>query len=221
MFQLKLRRAFTLVELLTVIAIIAILAAILIPTVNSVIRRGEQTAGQSILRSIGTGIQLYAVDNNDRLPGPLWPGQVAYYHPDEDERMVVQLASVMDYLQSSEGRVVEAFAPPAFWAEVGYEQAENMRAYVLQMNVEDVDGNSFQPFGKPAAMNNGKAIEGLRMGQVMNRIPKDTWLMSDADQQHTNVASAPWSDSTTPEPYHGSSRNTLYWDGRVEAVPVD
>lgn len=57
------RSAFTLVELLTVIAIIGILAAILIPVVGSVRKSARNSQCVSNLRQWSTAIGLYANDN--------------------------------------------------------------------------------------------------------------------------------------------------------------
>jgi prepilin-type N-terminal cleavage/methylation domain-containing protein/prepilin-type processing-associated H-X9-DG protein len=67
----KLRAAFTLIELLTVIAIIGVLAAILIPTVGRVRQVAQRAADASNLREIGKAALLYAAEHQDRLPDPL------------------------------------------------------------------------------------------------------------------------------------------------------
>ncbi len=61
-------RAFTLLELLVVIAIIAILAALLVPVLNRGKESARSAACLSNLHQIGIGLQLYVSDNNNRLP---------------------------------------------------------------------------------------------------------------------------------------------------------
>ena len=62
-------RAFTLIEVLVVMAIIAILAAILVPALNSALERAKATKDMSNLRQIGAATQLYMNDNSDVFPG--------------------------------------------------------------------------------------------------------------------------------------------------------
>lgn len=72
--QLGLFRAFTLIELLIVIAIIAVLAAILFPVFLSARKRAYRTACAANLKQIGLAVTLYAGDNDERLmPGHLLP----------------------------------------------------------------------------------------------------------------------------------------------------
>jgi len=62
--------AFTLIELLTVIAIIGILAAIVIPTVGTVREKAQRSVDGNSVREILKAAQIYAGDNQDRLPDP-------------------------------------------------------------------------------------------------------------------------------------------------------
>jgi prepilin-type N-terminal cleavage/methylation domain-containing protein/prepilin-type processing-associated H-X9-DG protein len=60
--------AFTLIELLSVIAIITILAAILIPVLGSAQERGRRAICISNLRQCGAGCVSYATDHDGKFP---------------------------------------------------------------------------------------------------------------------------------------------------------
>src|SRR6476646_8857829 len=62
------RRAFTLVELLVVIGIIALLVSILLPTLNRARESARRTKCLSNLRSIGQLVTMYANQNRGQIP---------------------------------------------------------------------------------------------------------------------------------------------------------
>jgi len=65
------RRAFTVIELLVVMAILAILTAILVPIVSGAAASGRATASMSNLRQWGIALNMYVEDHNGTLP---WEG---------------------------------------------------------------------------------------------------------------------------------------------------
>ena len=57
-------KGFTLIELLIVVAIIGIIAAIAIPNLLNAIDRSKQKRTMADMRSVGTAVEEYAIDNN-------------------------------------------------------------------------------------------------------------------------------------------------------------
>ncbi len=65
---MKKKNGFTLIELLVVIAIIAVLVALLLPSLNAARRTTRDTACKGNLRQWGLGFEMFTNDNNGRMP---------------------------------------------------------------------------------------------------------------------------------------------------------
>jgi prepilin-type N-terminal cleavage/methylation domain-containing protein len=65
-------QAFTLLELLVAIAIVAMLAALLVTSVRSAMESSRRTACMLVLRNLGSAVVLYAADHRHRLPELEW-----------------------------------------------------------------------------------------------------------------------------------------------------
>mgnify|MGYP001242751476 FL=1 len=83
----------TLLELLTVLAIIAVLCSILVPALQGVRKSAQQASCASNMRQIGSALLLYAASNNNKLPetshtaafGQSWIYTLSEYLGDCDE----------------------------------------------------------------------------------------------------------------------------------------
>lgn len=96
------KTAFTLVELLVVIIVIGLLAAILYPVVIRAKRSAQQSTCISNLRQIGSAFGLYMADSDDRWPLGLDPAdkftpQIWSHYPDF-QRMIPDLPLMHDLL---------------------------------------------------------------------------------------------------------------------------
>ncbi len=67
------RHAFTLIELLIVVTIIGILAAIAVPNFMNAQVRAKLSACYSDMRALGTAIEMYRLDNTGHPPYPVLP----------------------------------------------------------------------------------------------------------------------------------------------------
>ncbi len=76
MRRMKSKTAFTLIELLVVISIIAILIAILLPTLSKAKRAAKVLHCMSNFKQLGIGLKVYTNENNHRYPpapiGSFW-----------------------------------------------------------------------------------------------------------------------------------------------------
>lgn len=79
------RHAFTLVELLVVIGVIALLIGILLPVLSKARAASQRTVCQNNVRQIATGLFLYCNESNGYFPLCAWPADgIAYVQCPDD-----------------------------------------------------------------------------------------------------------------------------------------
>jgi prepilin-type N-terminal cleavage/methylation domain len=229
-------RAFTLIELLTVIAIIGILASLVIVTVGKVRSSAHAANCRSNLRQIYVGIQLHADDHKGRLPGPLYMAQSPrYYYSESSGSVTSNLAGLLrNYIGGSRsdpaagtGRWYHPIFACSGWVSAGgpdtpSASSNSAASYVINLtpwpgNLIISGGNDFHPFGNS---NKSPAGDVPRRMDELNRLPLSrTWMLADADNEFV-VQAMDYGTSTNylAGPAHGSARSVLFFDGHVESL---
>ena len=211
MIRDKSRGGFTLVELLVVIGVIAVLASLSLAVLSNVGASSDRSKAISNMRQIGAGINLFAADNDGRLPGPLWPGQLAQFDPARSGRLVRELAPYLGIPTPTAPKVDPLFVPPAYHKVVSPVFLDSARTYVVNMSIRDGD-KTIIPWGNLASPPSTQPLK-------LAAIPPQAWGFSDADGLHPRVAGTSWTGNTPPKPIHSPKRLAWFFNGSVS--PVD
>lgn len=114
------RRAFTLLELLVVIALVAILVGILVPSLKMAKQRTRAVLCRTNLRQFGLMYQMYGEDNRQSLPagwngGTMWMVDLMEYYAGTDD--VRLCPSATTFLHTIPGNTPSTFTA---WGKYGH-----------------------------------------------------------------------------------------------------
>jgi hypothetical protein len=163
------------------------------------------------MKQIGAGITLFAADNDGKLPGPLWPGQLAQFDPARSGRLVRELAPYLGISTPTSPKVEPVFVPPAYRKAVAPSFLDSARTYVVNMSVRDGNGTII-PWGNLALPPSTQPLK-------LAAIPAQAWGFSDADAIHPRVTGTSWAGNTPSKSIHTPRRLAWFFNGSVS--PVD
>lgn len=236
-------KAFTLVELLTVIAIIGILAAILIPTVAAVRSAAHQATCTSNLRQIAMGVLAYANDHRGQLPAgrnssgefiglrrglgdpnALASGKTSgsvNVTTDQGTRLAGHIAR---YLGTSRANYWRCPGNNAAWDATSTGTTyicNNQSSTVPSYFFGRADTNGGIPGSAEATPKNiNQSLMSGTATQVSE--PSRLWMLSDADSFNYSSEGMPaiGAPNEVPLPHRGA-RNYAFFDGHVESRRIN
>ena len=210
------RRGFTLVELLVVIAVIAILAGILLPVLGQAKKKAHRTTCLSNLKQVGIAINSYADDHDDYLPGPVVAGARASYDQTSSQELIFHIAPYLGLPEPGPQTVIaRVFVCPGYEKNApGLVSLSGRKVYLLNDDMDPDPAVRTPPFGYPLA----PTADPQRITTVATIAP-NAFAITDVDQALPNLnPGVGWWDDLPNAPVHGQVRNQLFFDAHVEAV---
>jgi len=217
------KRAFTLVELLVVIAVIAILAALLLPAVSKTKLKSQQIDCLNNQRQLQLGWLMYVHEQNDALP--LNAGEVAIYSPHastSNSWVVGDVTVSADLAFIRQGSIfpyvgnVDVYHCPADHSTVDNTNSLRTRSYAMDYYLNgDIDPQYFHNL--PAG-----AFVGLATRYAGIAHPSSVFVFLDESEKTINdgifvLIPDPepiWRDA--PSDRHGQGMNLSFADGHGE-----
>lgn len=201
-FTSHVHHAFSLVELLVVLAIIGIMAALLLPALSAAKARANNTVCVSNLRQLGIATRLYSEDNNNTLPSAeiLPTDPIDPQHP--LPRICDVLASYVGKAIGTNANTATVFRCPS--DNLGYFSTEGSSyEWNADLNGQRIDQTESKHLYLVAKTPGGPT---LSTNWTVQFPPETTPLLLDYDEFH-------------PRPPK-SGKNVVYMDGHVAPLDV-
>ncbi|RRJ94771.1 prepilin-type N-terminal cleavage/methylation domain-containing protein [Opitutaceae bacterium TAV4] len=217
---MKNSRAFTLIELLTVIAIIGILAAIIIPVAGKTRAAAANAQCVTGLRQWGIAIQQYLNDNRDKLPGP---ANTYVIHTNIGSQTNHLPNILAPYIGLADGvrSNPDSNLPDSYFCSLWLKKTPNRNGPFLMLNPnpKDTSGDEIKyVWGyKGTGTVTSPQYPSHQYSEVGNH--SRTIALKDIDKGNL-LKDSGYDDKVPAEPVHGRHRNNLYFDWHVAATAV-
>jgi prepilin-type N-terminal cleavage/methylation domain-containing protein/prepilin-type processing-associated H-X9-DG protein len=218
--------AFTIVELMVVIAVIGILASLLLPALGRAKDKGRQAFCRNNLKQLALAMVMYQGDNKDQFPTP---GSSSKYGPQDADWIWWHYGREIS--NSSLARYVSEFNPRLFTCPADsvardlqtkgmlpsdpYRYSYTLTSYDLEENL--LDDKKFN-LGMASIITLDKKVYPFYVSQVRNPVGKLMFVEEDRE----TIDDSRWVPSGVKtnkvSPRHASKGVVAFADGHIEAV---
>ncbi len=213
---------FTLMELLIVIAIIALLSAVSLAALNGIRAKAKRSAAVQTLRTLGQAVEVYAGDNKGVYPGEAGGAVLAEAQTVQLNNKTMLVYFLEEYLTVDEEENDEAqddrkylidFAPNVAHPYIEKDgEGPNREVYYLFHVSTDLE----DPQPGPSSIDSAKSVWGRPKASIaFSRVQVP--MLSDI------YLSAKWDDykEDDVQTFWGKIFNVLYFDGHVDTLKAD
>ena len=232
-FSGRFRPGFTVVELLVVVAVIAILAALLLPALGGANQRGKAVFCLNNLRQLGLALHLYAGDHDDALPYNMgaegthetvakgeflnWANDVMSWelNSENTNTLLLTIGGLGPYV----GGVAKVFKCPSDIALSEIQRQAGWKERVRSVSMNAMLGNAAEFMKGAVNTNNPHYRQFVRLSDV----PEPSGIFAFVEEHPDSINdgyflnrfySDQWID--LPASFHNSGANFAYADGHSE-----
>ncbi|WP_043587880.1 prepilin-type N-terminal cleavage/methylation domain-containing protein [Geminisphaera colitermitum] len=204
--EISTTNAFTLVELLTVIAIIGILAGILIPVVGKVRATARAAQCLSNVRQLGTAVILFAESNRGRFPNDVDSGKSVW---DKEALTILSSASPVPW-----NAMLHC---PADFVERTATNATEPRSYAINPVITNLDGGydggGWNPANPGTRGSKATGLPAQLVGNPSRMVLLSEWhVVTNTYRNGSNRSYAGISDT------HNGGMNVVFCDGHASRI---
>lgn len=218
-------QGFTLVELLVVITIVAVLAALIFTLSSKAINSAEKAVCITNLRGVGNALQICITERNGILPGPLNTGQSALYSPvqarlpDKGRSLVNYIGPYMEVIRDSDTDpyLISNYGCPSLMRKVKENSVakpailyrlEDRQNKLLDNTLPRANDISYPWTYDAAALPK-------RLDEINQRSAGKVRMIT---EQNTTLGVGGWPNGGATGPAHGTQTMAIYWDFSVKPV---